>query len=221
MKKSLSKEFMLEEGFAEMEAEKASISVENWYLEDCVTTVLNEIEDWKRNNWFFMEPEIGPWFYELETYDQTLLLVEAVNCLAKSENPAWYGAKDMIVNVLLNGKTSTDLPPDAIVWMEESWGMPALEMYSRVVGTISVHLPGWSSNDIGKSLDNRPDLGKAWYEYRPWSGVHRQWLGVRMLKDQKLLQLMAEATRPTNMPQLLTGKRKALADYLGITVEEL
>lgn len=121
MKKSLSKEFMLEEGFAEMEAEKASISVENWYLEDCVTTVLNEIEDWKRNNWFFMEPEIGPWFYELETYDQTLLLVEAVNCLAKSENPAWYGAKDMIVNVLLNGKTSTDLPPDAIVWMEESW----------------------------------------------------------------------------------------------------
>jgi hypothetical protein len=42
-----------------------------------------------------------------------------------------------------------------------------------------------------------------------------------MLKDQKLLQLMAEATRPTNMPQLLTGKRKALADYLGVAVEEL
>lgn len=221
MKKLLSKEFMINEGYAEVEEQETSIPVEDWCLEDCVTSVLNEIEDWKQHDWFHEEPVIGRWFYELEPYDQALMLVEAANCLAKYENPAWYWAKDMIIDVLLNGKTSRDLPPDAIVWLEQSWGMPALEMYSRVVGTISVHLPGWSSNDIGDSLDNRPDLGKAWFEYRPWSGVRRQWLGVRMLKDQKLLQLMAEATRPSSMPQLLAGKRKALADYLGVTVEEL
>ena len=100
--------------------------------------------------------------------------------------------------------------------------MPALELYSRVVGTISVHLPGWEFDDLSDALDNRcSDLGKAWFEYRPWSGVHRQWLGVRMLQDQKLLELMAESTRPTNMPEILAGKRKALADYLGVAVEEL
>lgn len=216
MKKLLSKQFVINEFFAEMEADKSPILAEEIYLEDCVTSIIQRIKN------CFQEPLIGDWFYGLDPYDQALLLLEAVNCLAKYESPSWYHAKDFIVDVLLNGKTSTGLPPDAIVWMEESWGMPALELYSRVVGTISVHLPGWDFDTIGDLLDERrTDLGKAWFEYRPWSGVHRQWLGVRMLQDQKLLQLMAEATRPSSMPTLLSGKRKALANYLGVAVEEL
>lgn len=221
MKAYFSKSYLINEGLNELRQDETPVPVQDWSLEDAISSVFQTIDLWKRNNWFEEEPVISSWFYELEPYDQALMLIEAANCLAKSENQAWYWAKDFLIDVLLHGTSRRDVPDDAFVWLDDSWNMCCMHLYSEVVGTICVHLPGWDDQEVGEAID-ASSLGKAWYQYRPWSGVYRQSLGVRMLQDRRLLKLMAAATRPCSMPKtILKPEREALAKYLGARMEDI
>ena len=128
--------------------------------------------------------EFGEHFFSLNIAERAILLLEAVNLMAKRIDSKYYVLKvDLAWAIMVVKSDFTSVR----VWQDGE----LFYFYSRNVGVVSIHDPFGQVSFFASefSLDEE-------FSIFNWSGVYRQSSAWENLKDRAKLEFYQEATRP-------------------------